>query len=143
MKINIKKINPEARVPVRDKVGDAGYDLFSVEEKTLAPGERYTFKTGVAFEIPAGHVMLIWDRSGLAVKHGITTLGGVVDPNFRGEVGVCLLNTGDESHTVNVGDKIAQFIIQTAGEFNFVETDELSDSARGSDWAEERGGVNY
>jgi dUTP pyrophosphatase len=143
MEIRIKKTNNEAIVPKRGKDGDAGYDLFSIEEKNLEPGERHTFKTGISLEVPEKHVMLVWDRSGLAVKHGITTLAGVIDPNFRGEVGICLLNTTDEAYKIKKGDKIAQFVIQKAEDIDFVETDELSESIRGADWAQSTGTVNY
>ncbi len=143
MKIRIKKVDPKAKIPERGREGDIGFDLFSVEEKTLAPKERDTFNTGLAFELPEGHALLIWDRSGLATGRGLTTLGGVVDPNFRGEVGVCLLNTSEKPHKVKRGDKIAQFLIQEVKDISFEESKNLSKTSRGENWAIKTGKINY
>ena len=134
MNLKIKKIYPDAQLPTYGRVGDAGMDLYSYEEKELMPGERYTFKIGVAVEIPAGYVMLIWDRSGLPIKHGLTTLAGVIDSNFRGEIGVCLLNTGQEKHLVHKNDRIAQFLVQKVEPLDIVEANELSITDRGENW---------
>ncbi len=134
MNLKIKKIYPDAQMPTYGRVGDAGMDLYSYEEKELMPGERYTFKIGVAVEIPAGYVMLIWDRSGLPIKHGLTTLAGVIDSNFRGEIGVCLLNTSQEKYQVKKGDRIAQFLIQKVESLEIIEVNELSITDRGENW---------
>lgn len=134
MQIKFKKIYPDAQIPTYGRAGDAGMDFYSYEEKELAPGERYTFKTGLAVEIPNGHVMLIWDRSGLAVKHGLTTLAGVIDSNFRGEIGICILNTSNEKYPIKKGDRIAQFLVQPIEKLILQEIEELSATNRGENW---------
>lgn len=134
MKLKFKKIYPDAIAPAYGREGDAGMDLYAYEDKELLPGERYTFKTGVAVEIPNGFVMLIWDRSGLAVKHGLTVLAGVVDSNFRGEIGVCILNTANEKYQIKKGDRIAQFLIQPVEKAELEEVPELSETERGDKW---------
>ena len=86
MKIKIKKINPEARVPEYAHKGDAGMDLSSVEDLILGPGEKMICKTGIAMIIPVGYVGLIWDKSGISMNGGQKTLGGVIDSGYRGTV---------------------------------------------------------
>ena len=84
MKLKIKKLKPDARMPEYALPGDAGLDLFASENFTLKKGEKGAIPTGIAMEIPDGFVGLIWDKSGLAMKHGLKTLGGVVDSGYRG-----------------------------------------------------------
>lgn len=134
MTLNFKKIYSDAMMPTYGRDGDAGMDLYSYETKELLPGERYTFKTGVAAEVPKDFVMLIWDRSGLPIKHGLTTLAGVIDANFRGEIGVCLLNTSKEKYLVEKGHRIAQFLIQKIEKVEIKEVEELSTTERGENW---------
>ena len=134
MKIKIKQINPDSQTPTYGRLGDAGFDLYSVEDYELKPGQRKVFNIGIAFEIPQDYVMLIWDRSGLPIKHGITTLAGVIDSNFRGEVGVCLLNTSTENYQIKKGDRIAQALIQKVENVEFDEVSELSTTKRGENW---------
>ncbi|HPI67239.1 MAG TPA: dUTP diphosphatase [bacterium] len=134
MKLKFKKIYSDAMVPTYGRAGDAGMDLYSYEDKELLPGERYTFKTGVAVEIPENFVMVFWDRSGLAVKHGLTVLAGVIDSNFRGEMGVCVLNTSNEEYQIKKGDRIAQFLVQPVEKIELEEADELSETNRGEKW---------
>ena len=122
-----------ANLPTKAHKTDAGYDLYSVEGPTeLQPGQRAAFHTGVAFEIPKGYVGLIWPRSGMAVKKGIHTLAGVIDAGYRGEITVCLLNTGDESCSISKGDRIAQILIQEIPLFRIQEVEELDSTKRGS-----------
>jgi len=90
----------------------AGADLTASEAVTLAPGERAAVATGIHLAIPPGHVGLVWPRSGLAVKHGIDTLAGVIDSDYRGEVRVVLVNHGREPFTIAPGDRIAQLLVQ-------------------------------
>jgi len=135
MKIKIKKIYPDAIIPSYQRKGDAGLDLCAYEEYELKPGERHAFKTGIALELPNGYVALIWDRSGLAVKHGLTCLAGVVDANYRGEVMVCLLNTSKENYKVEKGHRIAQLLIQPVEQVELEETSELLETERGNGWS--------
>jgi len=131
MKAKIKLLNKEAKVPAYGRPGDAGLDLFCIEDYELQPGERHLFKLGFAMEMPEGYVAHVWDRSGMAVKFGIHTLAGVIDSTYRGEVAVVLLNTSQEAYQVRKGDKIAQMVIQKYEATEFVEVDELSDTERG------------
>ncbi|MBI3114869.1 MAG: dUTP diphosphatase [Candidatus Kerfeldbacteria bacterium] len=132
MEVQVKRLSPAAVVP-RKAHGeeDAAFDLHSVEAGTIPPGGRQAFGTGVAFALPAGTVGMVKDRSGLALNHGITTLAGVVDAGYRGEVRVVLHNTGDEPFEVKPGDRIAQFLIIKHEVVRLVEAAELSPSARG------------
>src|SRR5690242_14293013 len=92
--------------------GAAGADLRASEAVTLPPGGRTAVPTGLHLEIPPGHVGLVWPRSGLAVRHGIDTLAGVIDSDYRGELKVVLVNHGDEPFAIAAGDRIAQLLIQ-------------------------------
>lgn len=126
MDLRIKKLHQDAIAPKYDLPGDAGLGLYSIETKTLRPGERHSFATGVAIEIPEGHVGLIWDRSGLSHNHGLKTLGGVIDSNFRGEWKVGIINLSLEPYTIQAGHKIAQFIIQPIPTIHIEEVEQLS-----------------
>ena len=131
MEIKIKKINSEARVPEYAHKNDAGMDLFSVERIVLLPGEMKICKTGIAMKIPDGFVGLIWDKSGIASRFSIKTMGGVIDSGYRGEVGVILKNLSDEKYEINKGDKIAQMLIQEVKCPTIEEVDELDETDRG------------
>lgn len=131
VKIKFKKLYKDAKIPSYAHTGDAGMDLYSLENYDLKPGERHIFKLGIASEFPRGYVALIWDKSGLAAKSGLTVLAGVIDNSYRGEYGVVLLNTGDSIHQVKKGDKIAQLLVQKIEEAEIKEVEELSDSERG------------
>ena len=120
-----------ANLPTKSHPSDAGWDLYSVERLDLQPGERHSVYTGIAFEIPRGYVGLIWPRSGMSVKKGIDVLAGVVDSGYRGEVKVCLLNTGDEPCIIKKGDRIAQILFQEVPEFDLEIVEEFSKSDRG------------
>jgi dUTP pyrophosphatase len=111
----------------------AGADLHAAEPVTLAPGERAAIATAVHLELPPGHVGLVWPRSGLALKHGIDTLAGVIDSDYRGEVRVVLVNHGREPFVVRPGDRIAQLLVQRVERVDFVATDALSKTIRGTD----------
>ena len=132
MEIKIKKLHPNAVVPGYALAGDAGLDLRCIEEVTLEPGVPVRIKTGLAIEIPAGYVMLMWDKSGLATKYSLKTLGGVIEHTYRGEHQVGMINLGKESHTFRPGDKVAQMLIQPIITAVPVEVDELSETERGS-----------
>ena len=131
MKAKIKLLADDVKVPAHGRLGDAGLDLYSREEVVLKPGERHLFKLGFAIEIPSDMVALIWDRSGMATKFGIHSMAGVIDSNYRGEIGILLLNTTDQDYEFKVGDKIAQMLIQKYESTEFEIVDELADSERG------------
>ena len=132
MKIQIKKICPEAIIPQFAQKGDAGMDLFSVENVILKPGERISCKTGIAIKIPEGYAGLIWDKSGPSHKFGIKTLGGVFDSNYTGEYLIGLINLGKEDFEIKKGQKIAQLLIQKIEEPEIEEVAELPDTNRGA-----------
>lgn len=131
MFVYVKKLNPLAGIPTQANSSDAGFDLYSTETYLLKPFERKLFKTGISIEIPTGNYGRIAPRSGLAYKHGIDTLAGVLDSNFRGEVGVILINLGDKDFQVSQGERIAQLIIETCHLAKMVEVESLDDSERG------------
>ncbi|MFA6098253.1 MAG: dUTP diphosphatase [Patescibacteria group bacterium] len=131
MQVKIKLLRPEAKLPVYSRAGDAGLDLYSCEDYILQAGERHKFGLGFILELPAGHVALIWDRGGMAANHGIHTLAGVVDSNYRGEVNAILLNTSAEPYVIKTGDRIAQLLIQEHNTVEFQEVDKLTDTERG------------
>ena len=127
----VQRLAPSAILPCYARPGDAGLDLFAAETYELAPGERHAFGTAIAVAIPDGYVGLVWDRSGLAVRAGLTTLGGVIDASYRGELKVPLLNTNDAAYTVQVGDRIGQLLIQPIPSIEVVEVTELDVTPRG------------
>ena len=98
----------------------------------IEPGQVLTVATGIATAIPEGHVGLIWDRSGLAARHGIHTLAGVIDCGYRGEIGVVMRNSGTESFKVEKGMRIAQMIVQPFVQARFEEVQELDQTQRGA-----------
>jgi dUTP pyrophosphatase len=118
-------------LPEYSSLGAAGADLYANEALTLAPGERAAVATGLRIEIPPGHAGLVWPRSGLAVRHGIDTLAGVIDSDYRGEVRVVLVNHGREAFSVEPGDRIAQLVVQKVERAAFVSARELAGTVRG------------
>lgn len=130
--------NDDLPLPSYATEGAAGFDLRAAvppgEPAMLAPGRRMLVQTGFAVGLPAGWEMQIRPRSGLAVKHGVTVLNtpGTVDSDYRGPVGVCLVNLGDEPFAVARGDRIAQAVIAPAPRAALVEVDSLDDTARGT-----------
>lgn len=134
MILKIKKIHPEAILPLYAHPGDAGMDLFSVEDQSLNPGETKLIKTGISVELPSGTEGQVRPRSGLALKNQITVLNtpGTVDEGYRGEVGVILINHGKNSFEVKKGMKVAQFVIAPVLRVEIEEALELSDTRRNS-----------
>jgi dUTP pyrophosphatase len=131
MKIKVKKLDPEAKLPAYAMPGDAGMDLFSLADTIISPGERVQVRTGIAFELPHGTVGLVWDKSGLSHKHGLKTLGGVLDAGYRGELLVGVVNLSSEPYKLEKGHKVAQMLVQEVAQPELVEASELSASERG------------
>jgi dUTP pyrophosphatase len=125
MTVAVRRLHPEARLPHHGSSGAAGYDLYSLEDYPLFSKERHLFLTGLSFGMPDGYVGLIKPRSGLAYRQGIHVLGGVIDSDYQGEVGVILLNTSDRSALIMKGDRIAQIIFQRHEYVDFMEMDAL------------------
>ncbi len=133
-KIRIKKIRDNAVTPHYEHDGDAGMDLYAVEDFTLRPGQRELIPTGFQVEVPKGYEMQIRPKSGLALKHGITVLNtpGTVDSCYRGEVGVIMLNASDRDYEVKVGEKVAQAVIAKVEKAVIEEVEDLTQTQRGS-----------
>ncbi len=131
MKLQIKKLEEDVKTPRYAHEGDAGMDVYSRENHILKPGERHLFKLGFAMSFEPGYVCHVWDKSGLAAKHGIKTMGGVIEHTYRGEIGVILYNTSDEEYEVRKGDKIAQMVFVPVATAETEEVEELTDTKRG------------
>jgi dUTP pyrophosphatase len=135
--IAIKRFDHAAglEIPAYATKHAAGMDLRAAtrEELVLAPGERCLIPTGFAMALPGGFEAQVRPRSGWALKHGITVLNspGTIDADYRGEVGVILINHGDTPFHITRGDRIAQMVIAPVSQAMWKEVDELSDSARG------------
>lgn len=135
LKIKVKVLTPNGRVPEKGTRWSAGYDLFAAEAAVVPRLGRKLIKTNISLEIPANYYGRIAPRSGLALKKGIDVLAGVIDADYRGDIGVILFNTDEqENFEVKVGDKIAQIIFEACPDSVLVITDEnesLSNSDRG------------
>ena len=129
--IKVKKIEERAIIPTRSNSDDAGWDLYSITTRPIAPSQRVTIRTGISLQIPEEYVGLIWPRSGMSVKNGIDVLAGVVDSGYRGEIKVCLLNTSREWMDIKEGDRIAQILFQEVPHFQLQEVEILQNSDRG------------
>jgi dUTP pyrophosphatase len=134
MQIRIRRIHPDAVLPAyaHGPHEDAGMDLCAVEDATLEPGIPHLVATGLTVEVPPGYEAQVRPRSGLALKHAITmpNAPGTIDPGYRGEVRVILLNLGREPYTVHAGDRIAQMIVARYEAVEWLEAD-LAESRRG------------
>jgi dUTP pyrophosphatase len=130
VKIKIKKLHPDVIIPKYAHEGDAGMDLFSVEDLILKPKHRALVKTGLSIELPKGYVSLIWDKSGIALK-GIKTMGGVIEHTYRGEYKIIMVNLSSENYEIKKGQKIAQLLIQKIETAEIEEVNELSETTRG------------
>jgi dUTP pyrophosphatase len=113
--------------------GAAGADLRASEALEIPPGGRAAVPTGLRLAIPPGFVGLVWPRSGLAVRHGIDTLAGVIDSDYRSEVRVVLVNHGREPFRIADGDRIAQLLVQPLVRATFAHAERLADTERGED----------
>jgi len=118
-------------LPAYSSGGSAGADLVAAQAMEIPAGGRAAVPTAVAVAIPDGYVGLIWPRSGLAVSHGIDTLAGVIDSDYRGEVRVVLVNHGAEPWRVARGDRIAQLLVQPVERAHFVRVTTLAETSRG------------
>jgi dUTP pyrophosphatase len=134
MQFRIQRLHPDAQIPryAHGPLEDAGMDLMSVAEVTLAPGVAALVPTGLAIELPPGFEAQIRPRSGLALKHSLTlpNAPATIDPGYRGEIKVILLNLGQAPYTIHPGDRIAQMVIARYESIEWLEA-ELRDSTRG------------
>src|ERR1700722_8947096 len=134
MQIRIKRLHLDAVLPAyaHGPLEDAGLDLRAVERVVLSPGVPHAVPTGLSIELPPGYEAQVRPRSGLALKHAITmpNAPGTIDPGYRGEIRVILLNLGREPYTICPGDRIAQMIVARYEAVEWIE-EKLADSARG------------
>lgn len=134
-RVNIKKLNENAILPVYGSENAAGADLYACMEQpvTIQPKETEFIKTGIALEVPEGFAGLIYARSGLACKKGLAPANkvGVIDADYRGEIMVALYNHSKEPVTIEHGERIAQMVITPYLRADFQEVEELSDTVRG------------
>lgn len=133
MDIQIKKLHPDAVLPRYGSADAAGADLCSVAEVTIAPGETKLVPTGLSMAIPQGFGGFIFARSGLATKRGLAPANkvGVIDADYRGEILVALYNQGQETQTLEKGERIAQMVFLPCPQGIFQEVDTLNETARG------------
>ena len=134
--IRVKKLDPKAILPTYGSAEAAGADLYAClsEPVTIAPGETFFVPTGLSLEVPKGCAGLIYARSSLGAKRGLAPANkvGVIDSDYRGEIRVVLLNHSKQEQTIAPGDRIAQMIITPVITPAYVETEELSDTCRGT-----------
>lgn len=131
MKVRLKK-SEEAITPKYQTDKAAGLDLHSVEEKILKPGQVELVRTGLHMALPEGTELQIRPRSGLALNHGITVLNspGTVDADYRGEIGVILINSSEKTYKVKIGERVAQGVLAKYEHVDFVEVDSLDETDR-------------
>jgi dUTP pyrophosphatase len=134
VRIKVLKLHAEAQLPRYAHVGafgDLAADLYAVAGVMLEAGATTTVATGVAMQFPSTHGALVEDRSGLAMR-GVTTLAGVIDPGYRGEIKVVMTNLSAAAVELNAGDRVAQLRIVRRIEAEFEEVPELMEAARGA-----------
>ena len=133
MKIRIKRLHPDAALPVyaHGPLEDAGLDLRAVESIVLSPGRAQAVPTGIAIELPPGYEAQVRPRSGMALKHSLTVNFGTIDPGYRGEIRVIMFNLGLAEYKIEKGDRIAQLVVAKYESIDWEEGD-LTDSERGA-----------
>ena len=136
MKVKIKKLDNRAKIPTYGTDFSAGADLYMMdgESVTVEPHATVMVHTGLAVEIPVGYAGLVFARSGLAIKHGLTLSNcvGVIDSDYTGEIQVGLINQGDAPYTIEPNERIAQLVIMPVFTPDFVVTDTLEETERGA-----------
>lgn len=133
MQIKFKKLCKEAVVPEYQTAGSAGMDIRTIEDYRLMPGERHIFKTGLAVAVEDGYEVQVRARSGLSAKCGVTVINGVgtIDSDYRGEIGVALINHNIMPVLINAGDRIAQLVVNKIEQPEIIVVDELGETIRG------------
>ncbi len=135
MKIKLKKVRKDAKIPKYMTQKSAGLDIYACISSniTLKPGQRILIPTGIAISLPDGYEAQIRPRSGLALNYGIIPLNtpGTIDADYRGEIKIILANLGENEFTIKNGDRIAQMVINKIEKVEFVEVEELDNSLRG------------
>ncbi len=134
MKIKIQKIHPNALIPKYQTDGSSGFDLHAVEEVTIKPHSVGLVKIGICLSLEVGYELQVRTRSGLALNHQVMVLNspGTVDNDYRGEIKVILANLSDKDFKVQIGDRIAQGVVQKTYKAEFIECERLDETSRGS-----------
>ena len=131
LEINVKKLSENATIPTQGSAFAAGYDLYAAEDSVVVCGSRKLIKTNISMEITPGYYGRIAPRSGLAYKNGIDVLAGVIDSDYRGDIGVILYNTDSNiDFSVKKGDRIAQIIFEACHSALFMESEKLDNTLR-------------
>ena len=130
--VNVLKLTDTATIPARGSDESAGYDIYADEDVVIPPHSRHCVHTGLAMEIPKGYFGGIYARSGIALKNGVrpSNCVGVIDSDYRGEIGVALTNDSDDEFKIKTGYRIAQLIIHKLPNIEFIEVDALSNTVR-------------
>ncbi|MDO8428437.1 MAG: dUTP diphosphatase [Candidatus Diapherotrites archaeon] len=133
LKVFIRKVNEQAILPQYAHESDAGMDLYACEETVILPGQWKMVSTGISIEMPHGLEAQVRPRSGLAAKHGLSVLNtpGTIDPDYRGEIKVILINFGSQEYKVEFGHKIAQMVFNKIEKPKIETVDQLSETQRG------------
>ena len=131
LKLKFKLLNKDSILPIVDHADDAGFGIYSSEEKVLKPMDFVGISTGISSEIPNGYFVSFRDRSSMAIK-GLHVMGGVIDAGYRGEWKVIIINLGKENYKILKGDKIAQGILQKLEKYKITTVDKLTKTKRGS-----------
>ncbi|MUU50095.1 dUTP diphosphatase [Helicobacter pylori] len=134
MKIKIQKIHPNALIPKYQTEGSSGFDLHAVEEVVIKPHSVGLVRIGICLSLEVGYELQVRTRSGLALNHQVMVLNspGTVDNDYRGEIKVILANLSDKDFKVQVGDRIAQGVVQKTHKAEFIECEQLDETSRGS-----------
>jgi dUTP pyrophosphatase len=134
MELHVKRLTPTAKIPLRSTEHASCFDIYADAEGTVAPGDRVLVKTGLSVAVPPGFEVQVRSRSGLALKQGVAVLNspGTVDADYRGEVGVILINLGRDTFVFKRGDRIAQMGVYRVEMCPAVEVQVLEDTARGA-----------
>jgi dUTP pyrophosphatase len=130
-RLEFMRLHAGAKLPTRGSLRSAGLDLYSIENLTIPARGRASIRTGLAVSIPQGFYGRVAPRSGLAVRHGLDVLAGVIDSDYRGELICALINHGDEAVGIEAGTRVAQLIIESIATPEPVWSDDLSETGRG------------
>jgi dUTP pyrophosphatase len=130
--MKVKRLRSEITMPTISYYGDAGFDVYAEEDDFVYPGFTKQIKLGIAIEIEKDEVAIMSERSGQAIKSGITSIGNIIDSGYRGEISIIISNQGVENYAIKQGDKIGQIVVCKLGSRTIEEVKELSESERGS-----------
>jgi len=132
MKIKFKKLHKDAKMPTYSTADAACVDLYAVEDYLFHPGDLKFVRSGIATEIPSGHYVKLYNRSGNAAKRQLVIVSSkVIDPDYRGEIFFPIKNIGQDTQVIKKGDRFAQMMLKKVIKMEFEEVDELSDTERG------------